>query len=345
MEKRKPKKPKKRLTKREPFKHFDQNKRDRMETLLNAGEFQKDIAFVLKVHPSSVSRERNGRKRQNGYYDADTAEHKAQVKRSNASYKGKKVESNKESKIYIIEELKAKRSPDEISGRMKLEGKSFYVGKDAIYEWLRSPYGQKYCKYLCTKRYRKKKQKKNKKREMIPNRVSLSERPTDGVHAEGDLFVSPTNAGTTVSGAFVVVPVSKLFAGTIIPNRKPDTMTKAVKSILSPLSVDDMTLDNGIENKKHEDWGLPVYFADPHAPWQKPHVEGGIGLLRKWFIKKGTDLREVSEEEFQMQLHILNGKYRKSLGYRSAYEVSIERGIIKEIPRIDVKKLLEKNCI
>jgi IS30 family transposase len=344
MKKPKAKTPKKRQKKRKTFTHLDQTKRDRMEILLEAGEKQKDIAAILKVDPGTVSRERN-RKRKNGYYDADTAQKKARVKRSNASYKGKKVEENKEAKKYIISGLKAKRSPDEISGRMKQEKQPFYVGKDAIYEWLRSVYGQKYCKYLCTKRYRKKKQKKGPKREMIPNRKPLSARPVAGIHAEGDLFVSPTNAGTSVSGAIVVVPISKLLAGQMIQNRKPDTMTEAVKSILSPLSVDDLTLDNGIENKRHEMWGITCYFADPHAPWQKPHVECNIGLLRKWFIKKGTDLRDVSEETYQGYLHILNGKYRKSLGYRSAYEVSLEYGIIKEIPKIDVRHLLEKNCI
>ena len=327
---------KQRKTVKRTFKHFNQTDRDRMEILLASGELQKNIAKVLKVDPSTISRERK-RKRKNGYYDAKRAEEKARVKRSNASYKGKKVEQNQLAKQYIIERLKDRRSPDEISGRMRQEKQPFYIGKDAIYAWLWSNYGQAYCKYLCTKRYRKKKQKKGPKREMIPNRQPLSARPEAGTHAEGDLFVSPTRTGTTVSGAFVVVPVSKLFAGMIIPNRKPDTMTVAIKEILSPLTVDDITLDNGIENKKHKDWGLPTFFADPHSPWQKPHVECGIGLVRRWFTPKCTDLSKLPNEQYQEQLHILNGKYRKSLGYKSAYEVSLECGIIKEIPKIVLK--------
>jgi IS30 family transposase len=345
MEKIKSKNAKKRRSRRRPFEQLNQEKRDRMEILLKRGELQKDIAFVLKVDPSTISREKNKRKRKNGCYDADTAQRKARVKRANASYKGKKVEQNKDAKKHIITELKAGRSPDEISGRMKEEKKPFYVGKDAIYAWLRSPYGQKYCKYLCTKRYRKKTQKRTAKRQMIPNRTPLSARPEEGIHTEGDLFVSPMRLHTTVSGAIVVIPISKLIAGTIIPNRKPDTMTKAVKEILSSLSVDDMTLDNGIENKKHDEWGLPTYFADPHAPWQKPHVECSIGLLRKWFLPKGTDLRNVSKKDLKGYFHILNGKYRKSLGYKSAYEVSLEYDILKEIPEIDASYLLERNCI
>jgi len=102
---------------------------------------------------------------------------------------------------------------------------------------------------------------------------------------------------------------------------------------LKPISADLMILDNGIENKNHKNFPLDSYFCDPHSPWQKPHVEGDIGLLRKWFIPKGTDLRKVSEKQLQGYFHILNGKYRKSLGYASAYEVSLKRGIIKEIPK------------
>jgi len=96
-------------------------------------------------------------------------------------------------------------------------------------------------------------------------------------------------------------------------------------------------MDNGLENKDHKQFGIPAYFADPHSPWQKPHIENNIGLLRRWFIKKGTNLQTVSDQQLQEYLRILNGKYRKSLGYQSAYEAAIKRGIIQQkIPFIDL---------
>jgi len=331
---KKERKKKKRAKKRRPFHQLNQGMRDRIEMHINEGETQESIATVLKVDPSTVSRERNKRKRKNGHYDADTAQHKAEVKRSLASYQGRKIEKNKDMKKHIIAELKKKRSPDEISGRMKEENMPFYAGKDAIYGWLYSVWGQRYCVYLCSERYRPKPQTKKTKREMIPNRVSVTERPQEGEHLEGDTFVSPTRLGTTVSGTLVVVPSAQLLFGRIIPNRKPSTMTISVNAITKPLSGEnmDMTLDNGIENKEHEQWEISTYFADPHSPWQKPHVENNIGLLRRWFIPKGTDLRNVSNDELQQHLHTLNCKYRKSLGYRSAYEVALERGIIQKVP-------------
>ena len=73
---------------------------------------------------------------------------------------------------------------------------------------------------------------------------------------------------------------------------------------------------------------------------QKPQVEGGIGLILRWFIPKGTNLSEMPDATFQSQLHLLNHKYRESLGYRSAYEVALARGITKRIPRRSLAKAI-----
>ena len=86
--------------------------------------------------------------------------------------------------------------------------------------------------------------------------------------------------------------------------------------------------------------GVPTYFCDRGSPWQKPHIEGSIGLIRRWFLPKGTDLAAIPDKTFQSQLHLLNNKYRKSLGYQSAYEVARERGIIKRVPRISLSKAI-----
>ena len=324
---------KRKRKKRRPFRHLNQFDRDRIEALIDAGHKQEEIAKIIDFDASAVSREINKRKRKNGVYSAKTAQHKAQQKRSESKHRGMKIEARPELREQIIGQLKKHRSPDEIAGRMKCRKQRPRVGANAIYNWLYSAWGQAYCHLLCTKRYRKHKQKKKTKREMIPNRVPLGKRPKKGIHAEGDLFVSPAKSGSQNSGAIFCVPVSKLLAGVMIENKKPATMAAAVKSATSDLNIDDLTFDNGIENKEHEQFGLPAYFCDAHHPWQKPHVENSIGLLRRWFIPKKTDLKNVTQEQFQEYLHILNSKYRKSLGYRSAYEVSLKRGIIQKIPR------------
>lgn len=333
---------KKRRKRRRAFRHLDQFDRDRIEALIKAGHKQEEIAKVLRVDAGTISRERQKRQRKNGRYEAAAAQQKANVKRSRSKYQGMKIEKHSELRIRIITELKQLRSPDEIAGRMKREKLSPRINTNAIYKWLYSVWGQAYCHYLCTKRYRKKKQKRTAKREMIPNRISLKQRPKQGEHAEGDLFVSPIKTGTQRSGAIICVPSTQLFIGTMIDNRKPATMARAINMMTANVLIDDLTLDNGIENKLHEQFGLPAYFADPHSPWQKPRVESGIGLLRRWFIPKPTNLKKVSENQLQNYLHILNSKYRKSLSYRSAYEVAVERGIIQKIPSINVEEIIRE---
>src|SRR3990167_9552707 len=118
------------------YTHLVQSDRDRIETLLRAGHTQVEMASVLKVNKSTISREIQKRKRMDGRYDADTAQHKAHVKRLYSKYQGMKIESRPELKAYIISELKKKRSPDEIAGRMNREADYCVVNHKAIYKWL-----------------------------------------------------------------------------------------------------------------------------------------------------------------------------------------------------------------
>lgn len=336
---------KKRNKRRRSFRHLNQFDRDRIEALSQAGHTQEAIAAVLQVDAGTISREIQKRRRKNGRYEAAAAEQKARVKRSNSKYQGMKIEKYPELRMRIIAELQQFRSPDEIAGRMKRECVLPGISTNAIYRWLYSVWGQPYCRYLCTRRHRRRKQKQAAKREMIPNRTPLEQRPNEGEHAEGDLFVSPIKTGVKRSGALICVPSVKFLVGAMIENKKPATMARAVWTITADIAIDDLTLDNGIENKYHKHFGLPAYFADPHSPWQKPHIENSIGLVRRWFIPKKTNLAYVSEQQLQDYLHILNGKYRKSLGYQSAYEAAIEHGIIQKIPDRGVWESKIESCI
>lgn len=306
---------------------------------MGAGHSQEEVATILQFDSGAISREINKRKQKDGRYVATVAQHKASIKRSNSKHQGMKIEKYPELRATIIEALKACHSPDEIAGRMERESVVPRASTRAIYRWLYSPWGQAYCKYLCTKRYKKRKQKKTPQREMIQNAIPLALRPREGVHAEGDLFVSSRSSGTSRSGAVVVVPMVKLMTGTMVENKKPSVFAGAIRTVRKNILVDDLTLDRGIENRDHQYFGLPAYFCDPHSPWQKPHVEQAIGLLRRWFIPKKTNLDTVSEDDLQGYFHILNGKWRKSLGYQSAYEAAAERGIMQtKIPSTGIQQ-------
>lgn len=317
------------------YRHLTQADRDRIEALLDAGEKQKEIAKILKVAPGTISRERK-RKRKNGRYDAATAQMKANVKRSRSKYRGMKIQSNSDLKKYIVRRLRQKRSPDEIAGRMKKERQLFRASKNAIYRWLYSLYGQRYCRYLCTKRCRRRPRKENADgRVMIPNRVDISLRPAGAAnksrygHFEGDTIVAPRNIPNTEAVAIAADRKSKLLVGSRIPGLSPAVMTKAVEVMHAKVVMKSCTLDNGIENKNHEQWPIPAFFCEPRRPSQKPLIEESIGLLRRWHFPKGTDWSKVSERRLQNSLLFLNHKYRKSLKYQSAIEVAMAHGSMK----------------
>jgi len=223
--------------KRKPFSHITQKKRDRIQDLLDDGVRQVEIAKILKVDESTISRERK-RKRKNGRYDADAAEQKTLVKRENSKHQGMKIEGDRELRKYIVARLKEKRSPDEIAGRMKTEKQPFSVGTAAIYKWLYSSFGQKYCKYLCTQRWRRKPRTNSKTgRHIIPNMVRIEALPKGSVnrtrygHYESDTFVSPKKLKVKDSGAITCEKKSKLIIGRKIPNMKPASMKRAMRSI------------------------------------------------------------------------------------------------------------------
>ncbi len=322
------------------YRHLKQEDRDRMEALLDRGEKQRAVAKILKVDPATVSRELT-RKRKNGRYDAATAQMKANVKRRRSKYRGMKIEANAALRQYIVRELRKKRSPDEIAGRMKRDRRPFRASKNAIYRWLYTVYGQRYCRYLCTKRYDKKPRKENKTaRVMIPNRIDISLRPAGSEHRsryghfEGDTIMAPRNVPNTEAVAIAADRKSKLLVGTKIPSLSASVMTEAMRRIETRVVMKSCTLDNGIENKHHESWPMPAFFCEPHRPSQKPLIEGSIGLLRRWHFKKGTDWSIVSESRLQNAILFLNHKHRKSLKYQSAIEVAMAHGSMKIMPKV-----------
>jgi IS30 family transposase len=320
---------------------LNQFERDRIEAMYSAGCEQKKIAEVLSRDKGTISREisRNRRKIKrrgktvNGKYESSVAQHKAYCRRKYAKYQGKKINENDQLKSYIIAGLNQCWNPDEISGRMRESGEPFYASKTAIYEWLYSIHGQKYCHLLPSKQYVKKRQKKEKtKKGMIPDRVGIQERSErfglELGHLEHDTFVSGKKTGSKAAGSVILEPMLKFIVLKKIPNLKPLTNERAIQNMLDNFrKAKSITRDNGLENKKHRLTDVPSFFCDPYSAWQKPHVEQAIKTLRR-FLRKGSDLNNYSQEEMEFVQNILNQKPRKCLGYKTPLELMIENDML-----------------
>jgi len=333
------------------YKHLNQFDRDRIEAMLSAGHKQKEIASVLGKNKTTISREikRNRRKLRNpggnkdGPYESSVANHKAYVRRKYAKFQGLKIESNKDLRVYIIYGLEQGWSPDEISGRMEQENKPFYASKDLIYAWLYSVWGQKYVKHLYSKRDRKKKRKlKKTEKVLIPNRVGIESRPTEVNqrksygHFEADTIVSGKSSTTKESLVVAIERKARYVDIRKIKSLSPIELNLGIKKILARFDQEKtktLTLDNGIENQRHEElktkFEIDTFFCEPYSSWQKGGVENANKLIRK-YIPKGSDISEFSHQYVTVIVQKLNNKPRKSLGYKTPKEVMLEQNLLSK---------------
>jgi IS30 family transposase len=292
----------------------------------------REIAEALGRSPNTIGYEIR-QNSTNDIYDPRKAKEKAYLKQRFRRLEWQKIEKNQELKRYIVDSLEKHQNPDEISGRMRLEKQKFYASKTAIYEWLRSARGERYCILLPSKRKHVRKHKKKTKRVMIPNRVSIKKRPLGSTnrtrygHFEEDTIVSKKN-GSKEAIAVFSERKTKLVVVKKIVSLSPKVHAETVKKVVKKIGIKSLSLDNGIENKRHSEYGVPSYFCDSYASWQKGGVENANKMIRLYF-PKGTDWKNVSQEEIDRVVFIINSKPRKSLGYRTAFEVSIKAGIIK----------------
>jgi IS30 family transposase len=284
------------------------------------------IAKQLERSPNTIAQEVLNNST-NGHYDPIKADAKARVKRRGTRLKWRKIENNPTMKNYIIQGLKKHWNPDEIAGAMEENGLPFHASKTAIYGWLYSAWGQRYCKYLYSQRYRPKKQKQKIAKTLIPDRVPLQMRPKEANerlqagHWEADAIVG--------KGGLAVAQErkSRLLAAKIVHTLKPKPYAQKIKRMLKGKTALSVTFDNGIENRNHRDLGIDTFFCEPYSSWQKGGIENGNKMIRR-YLPKGTDFSKVKQRQMDKIISVINQKPRRSLGYKSVLAVARAEGIL-----------------
>ena len=104
--------------------------------------------------------------------------------------------------------------------------------------------------------------------------------------------------------------------------RVADALAASITTLPAQLRR-SLTWDQGHEMSEHRrfsvETGVEVYFCDPRSPWQRGSNENTNGLLRQYF-PRGESLAGVGQEGLDEVAAKLNGRPRKTLGFRTPAE-------------------------
>jgi IS30 family transposase len=247
-------------------------------------------------------------------------------------------------------------SPEQIAKRLRLDfpdDESMRISHEAIYQALyvqsRGALRRELVACLRTGRALRVPRARAKRKAWahVTPEVMISERPAEVAdravpgHWEGDLLIGLERSaiGTLVERTtrftllvhlprgqgFGVIP--RTHNGPALAGYGAVTMKNALAAMMGTLPEQlrrSLTWDRGKELSAHAAFkvktGIPVYFADPHSPWQRGTNENTNGLLRQYF-PKGTDLSRWNAEEIEAVAAALNARPRKILGWKTPAEV------------------------
>jgi IS30 family transposase len=295
----------------------------------------QSIAKMLGRHHSVISREIN-RNGGDDNYRAMDAEQRAATMRQRP--KPRKLEDNQRLHDFVQYGLAREWSPEQISGKLVKQypdDLDMRVSAETIYQTLflqaRGELRTQLTLALRTGRTQRISPSRTAQtRGKISNMVPISDRPKEADDRavprfwEGDLILGKGNKSQIATlverqTRFVMlvrIPYDRTAERVAhLLARKMETLPDFLKN--------SVTWDQGKELAAHEKFtvktGLPVYFCDPHSPWQRGSNENTNGLLRQYF-PKGTDLSGYTQAELDAVATRLNNRPRRTLGFKTPAE-------------------------
>ena len=307
------------------YKQPTQEERYQIYILKKAEYSQTQIAELLERDKSTISRELRRNRGLKGYRPRQA--HNLALRR-----RYDKAQPRIGNPVWQLVEalIRDEWSPEQIVGRVEME-----QGVSISHEWIyqhvytdkRS--GGNLYRFLRCQKVRRKRYGLYSRRGTIPNQVSIDERPAivDAKRRFGD-WEGDTVIGKSHRGALVTLVERKSLYTVIrsVIHKTAAAVRAAVVDGLTPYidRVHTITYDNGREFADHEgmasDLETRIYFAHPYASWERGLNENTNGLIRQYF-PKDRDLRTVTTREIEKAMDKLNHRPRKSLGYRTPYEV------------------------
>jgi len=307
------------------YTQLTQEERYQISALKKAGHNQSEIAILLGRDKSTISRELRRNRGLKGYRPRQA--HNLALGRRDSKAQPRIGEQVWDQIEALIRE---EWSPEQITGRIAME-QGVSISHEWIYQYIYADQrsGGDLYRYLRCQKVRRKRYGAYDRRGCIPNQVSIDERPAivDSKRRFGD-WEGDTVIGKGHKGALVTLVERKSLYTVIqsVLRKTASAVRVAVVDGLAPYIdwVHTITYDNGREFADHEgmarDLDARIYFAHPYASWERGLNENTNGLIRQYF-PKDRDLTTVTPTEIEQAMDKLNHRPRKSLGYRTPYEV------------------------
>ena len=307
------------------YTQLTQEERYQIYILKKAEYSQAEIAELLERDKSTISRELRRNQGLKGYRPQQ-AHNLALLRRYDKAQPRIGNQVWQQVETLIREEW----SPEQVVGRLEDE-QGVCISHEWIYQYVYTDKrsGGDLYRFLRCQKVRRKRYGTYDRRGCIPNQVSIDERPAivDARRRFGD-WEGDTVIGKGHRGALVTLVERKSLYTVIrsVLHKTAAAVRNAVVDGLAPYIdwVHTITYDNGREFADHEgmasDLDARIYFAHPYASWERGLNENTNGLIRQYFPKH-RDLTTVTQIEIEKVMNKLNHRPRKSLGFRTPFEV------------------------
>ena len=319
------------------YKHITPEEREKILVLRSKNHSITYIADSIGRNKSTVSRELS-RNTVDNEYSAVVAQAAYEKRREKCRPKHRL--SDPETFNYVQKKfLEHQWSPEQISGRLKMEKSNLRISYSTIYRGIyagifdtvdqRKSHGNRGAARKLRHRGKTRHTKGHvEKRGKIVISNDIDNRPAEAEERsrigdwEGDTVAGAVNGPCLVT----LADRKSRFLLSQKSDKKNSTCVRDVMiNCLKGQPLHSITPDRGKEFAKHAEVsgaldGVQFYFPQPHQPWKRVTNENINGLLREYF-PKGQDLSKYSDEYIQSKVDELNKRPRKCLGFMTPYEV------------------------
>jgi IS30 family transposase len=310
--------------------------REKIRDLRAAGESFRAVGRALGRPASTISREVKANSGEDGYQPY--AAHRASAARRPRPKEGK-LAADGPLREFVRDGLRKRWSPEQVCHALCKEhpgDQSMRVSVETIYQALylqaRGGLKREVQAAVRTGRTRRvpRRDPGQRTQRFTDPMIMITDRPAEAAdravpgHWEGDLIIGEggrSAIGTLVERATRYTMLVHLPHGHDAESVR-DGLVKVIETLPAHLRG-SLTWDQGAEMARHRQFtmatGMPVYFCDPHSPWQRGSNENTNGLLRQYF-PKGTDLSAHGPEDLEHVAQELNARPRKTLDWDTPAE-------------------------